>query len=384
MRYPIHRLQHDPTLRVIVGAYNQTLANKFSRKARRVATQVGLSLSKERNAAEDWETDAGGGLRAVGVGSGITGQGGDLILIDDPVKNREEADSPAYQERVWDWYRDDLYTRLEPGGAVVLIQTRWNQADLAGRILDSEDGPNWTVLRLPALAEPGDLLGRRPGEALCPARFDEEALAGIRTVLGPRSFAALYQGDPQPLEGGFIKTAPIEIVDVIPREARRVRYWDLAATANDDSDWTSGVLMARAGDLFYIEDVVHGQWSVGARNQQIIETARRDREKFAGEVVTWGPQDPGAAGVEAAEAFVRMLVGYSVKTERVTGSKQVRAEPFAAQCEGGNVKIRRSKFTETVLEQYRLFPAGHDDIVDASSGAFAKLAGGGRLLLWGA
>ncbi|NLE76759.1 MAG: terminase, partial [Chloroflexi bacterium] len=196
VRYPVWRLAHEPGLRVIVGAYNQTLANKFSRKARRVAQGAGLRLSPERSAVEDWELARGGSLRAVGVGGGITGQGGDLIVIDDPVKSREEANSEAYRERVFDWYTDDLYTRLEPGGAAILIMTRWHEDDLAGRILRSEDGPNWEALSLPAEAEEGDVLGRAVGEALCPARYDVAALREIRTVLG-RSYWALYQQRPQ-------------------------------------------------------------------------------------------------------------------------------------------------------------------------------------------
>jgi hypothetical protein len=116
VRYAAYRLKRDPELRVIVGAYNQILANKFSRKSRRIA-EGRIELSRDRTAVEDWETAVGGGLRAVGVGSGVTGMGGNLIIIDDPVKSREEAESEAYRERVWDWYRDDLYTRLEPDGA---------------------------------------------------------------------------------------------------------------------------------------------------------------------------------------------------------------------------------------------------------------------------
>lgn len=120
VRYPAWRLEDNPELRIIVAAYNQTLANKFSRKTRRIVRSR-LPLSTERNAAEDWETTKGGGVRAVGVGGGVTGQGGDLIIIDDPVKNREEADSLTYRDKVWDWYTDDLYTRLEPGAAMILI-----------------------------------------------------------------------------------------------------------------------------------------------------------------------------------------------------------------------------------------------------------------------
>ena len=129
IRYPVYRLECEPSMRVILGAYNATLAQKFSRKARNVA-RTRLALNTERTAVEDWETTAGGGLRAVGVGGGVTGMGANLVIIDDPVKSREEAESATYRDRCWDWYRDDLYTRLEPDGAIVLIQTRWHEDDL--------------------------------------------------------------------------------------------------------------------------------------------------------------------------------------------------------------------------------------------------------------
>jgi len=203
VRYPVWRLERNPQLQVIIAAYNQFFANKFSRKARRIAARR-MVLAGDRNAVEEWETQAGGGLRVVGVGGGVTGQGADLCIIDDPVKNREEAESPVYREKVWDWYTDDLYTRLEPGAAVVLIQTRWHVDDLAGRILKSDDAPNWTVINLPAEAEDGDPLGREVGEALCPERYDKAALADIRRVL-QSAYAALYQQRPVPAEGAVFK-----------------------------------------------------------------------------------------------------------------------------------------------------------------------------------
>ena len=385
VRYPIHRIQQDPALRVIVGAYNQRLASSFSRKARRVAVQVGIPFAADRKATEDWETEEGGGLRAVGVGSGVTGAGGHLIVIDDPVKSRQEAESQSYRDRVWDWYRDDLYTRLEPKGAMVLIQTRWHVDDLAGRILASEDGPNWTVLRLPALAEEGDPLGRPVGAALCPDRYDETALAKIRTVLGSRSFAALYQGSPRAAEGGAIKTAFIQYVDAVPRAATRIRYWDKAATERGKGgDASAGVLMARDDKgLFYVEDVVVGQWSALERDQVIRQTAERDRQRYGGEVSIWGEQEPGSGGKESAEAMVRLLAGHPIATERSTGSKEVRAQPFAAQCEAGNVKMLRGPWNADYISELSMFPMGdHDDQVDASSGAFNKLAESYSLILW--
>lgn len=215
VRYPVWRMECDPSLTVIVGAYNKLLATSFSRQARRIARER-LALDDERTAADEWQTVAGGIYRAVGVGTGVTGKGARLIIVDDPTKSREEANSAAYRERVWDWYRDDLYTRLEPGGAIILIMTRWHEDDLAGRILESEDAPNWTVISLPALAEANDPLGRAEGAALWPARFDVTDLERIRTVLGTASFTALYQQRPTALEGGLFKREFFKIVDVVP------------------------------------------------------------------------------------------------------------------------------------------------------------------------
>lgn len=374
IRYPVWRLQKDPEMRVVVAAYNQTLANKFSRKSRRIAQNVGLALSKERTAVEDWETVEGGGLRAVGVGGGITGQGGNLIVIDDPIKSRKEANSKTYRDWVWDWYTDDLYTRLEPDAAIILIMTRWHEDDLAGRILASEDEENWELISLPAEAEANDPLGRKPGEPLCPDRYDLKELKSIRSVLG-RSYHALYQQTPREQEGDIFKRSWFEIIKEVPAVAKRVRYWDLAATQGD-GDYTVGTLIAKTDEgLFCIEDVVRGQWSSGERDKNIKQTAALDAENYGNRVKVWIEQEPGSSGVDASNAMIKKLVGYSVRADRVTGDKKTRADPFAAQCEAENVKIKRAKWNEDWFDEITSFDSGaHDDQVDSASGAFSKLS----------
>ena len=380
VRYPLYRLNMDPELRVIVGAYNATLAGKFSRKARGLAEHAGIALSDERTAVEDWETTAGGGMRAVGVGGGVTGQGGDLIVVDDPVKNREEAESEVYREKVWSWYTDDLYTRLEPGGALVLIMTRWHMDDLAGRILASEDGPNWTVVNLPALALEDDLLGRAPGEALCPERYDEPALASIRGVMGEYSFAALYQQDPRPRDGNMFPRSKVEIVDAVPAEARlRVRYWDKGGGPTGDP--TAGVRMATTTErtVFYIEDVVHARVTIDDRNRLMRQTAELDGQGVRG----WVEQEPDSGGKESAQLTVRGMSGYPYFAETVSGDKIVRADPLAAQWQAGNIKLVRGPWNKAYLDEMEAFPSGvHDDQVDASSGAFNKLALSRQMNWW--
>ena len=383
VRFPAWMLEKDPTRRFIVGSYNQTLANKFSRKTRRIAIERGVQLAQDRTAVDDWETTEGGGLRSIGVGGGITGHGANLIIIDDPVKNREEAGSQVYRDKVYDWYTDDLYTRLEPGGSIILIMTRWHEDDLAGRILNSEDGANWDIVNLPAIAEEDDQLGREIGQPLCPERYNLDDLQKIKVVLG-RSFSALYQQSPQEQEGDMFKRSwfyPLE--DTSPKNMMRVRYWDKAAT-QDGGDWTAGTLMGydKENGLFYIEDVVRGQWSSGKRDNVILDTTYSDKRRY-GNVRTMWEEEPGSAGKDSSAAMYKLLVGYPIEADKVTGPKEIRAEPFAAQCEARNVKLVKGKWIDSWIDELTSFPNGaHDDQVDSGSGAFNKLAKVSPLILF--
>jgi predicted phage terminase large subunit-like protein len=374
VRYSAWRLERDPATPIILGAYNQDFANDLSRKVRRIAGRR-IALSSEHRAVNHWETVMGGGFRAAGVGAGVTGRGAKLILIDDPVKNREEAESETYQERVWGWYKSDLYTRQNPGGCAFILQmTRWAQLDLAGRILNSKDAPNWTVVRFPAEAEEDDPLGREVGEALCPGLWPLYELRGFRTVLGDRDYESLYQQNPIPPEGNKFKRGWFEIVDAAPVEADRVRFWDKAAS-EDEGDYSAGTLIARTKDgLFYIEDVVSGQWSDLERDKVIKQTAKLDAQKYGNIVQIWGEQEPAGSGKDSARAFIRMLAGYPVYAEVSSGSKEVRAQGMAAQTEAGNVKLVSGDWNTRFLDIACAFPSGAtDDEIDSACLAFNKL-----------
>jgi predicted phage terminase large subunit-like protein len=370
IRFPVWWLLSQPTDRAIIGAYNATLAAKFSRKARRIARHAGLHVSDERSAVEDWETLEGGGMRAVGVGGGITGQGGNLIAVDDPVKSREEAESPVYRERVWEWWTSDLWTRREPGAAVVLTMSRWHEDDLAGRILNGPDGDEWTLLSLPALAEADDPLGRAEGQALCPDRFDEEALKATRLVIGDYAFSALYQQNPTPREGRMFPRELVQIVDAVPAERRMLRCWDKAGS-EASGDWTAGVKLSEHGGIYYIEDVDRCRREALLRRQRMRITAELDGTNCPVHI----EQEPGSGGKDSAADDIRMLAGFAVTAAPVTGDKVVRAMPFAAQWQAGNVRILRGDWNREYLDEMERFPHGaHDDQVDGSSGAFNRLA----------
>lgn len=401
LRWIAWTLGRHPDWPLIFASYGADLAWEKSAEARNIvggeefAEVFGSTATKETagrggpvgldrgsRSASRWRI-AGrrGGLVAQGVGGPITGKGGKIVVVDDPVKNREEADSPTIRERVWQWYTSTLRTRLEPGGRMVLVMTRWHEDDLAGRLLglaaSDAAADQWRVVSLPALAEDaGDPLGRQVGEALDPQRYDAAALARIRASIGSRDWAALYQQRPAPLAGGLFKRQWLGIVEAGPAVARRVRYWDKAGTSGG-GDYSAGVRVAVTPDgLWFVEDVVRGQWSALARNQVMLQTAQLDGPQVA----IWLEQEPGSGGKESAELSVRQLAGFGVRAEPVTGDKLVRAQPLAAQCEAGNVRLVRGAWNAAYIDELCVFPNGeHDDQVDASSGAFNKLARPGGL-----
>jgi len=375
VRYAAYCLENEPADNVLITGYNERFSRRLSRKARTVASSR-IKLASDKKAEDEWATPEGGVMMARGVGSPPTGTGFRRIIIDDPIRRREDAESETYREKVWDWYTDDLYTRLEPGGAIVLVMTLWHEDDIGTRAVASEPG-RWTVLKLPAIAEEDDLLGRAPGEALWPARYTVADLKRIKDVLtqneGERSWLALYQQQPTAREGAFFKVGQFRFIDGVPPVVRSVRAWDIAATEND-GDYTAGPKVGlQANGRYVVMDVVRGRWATDERNQRIRETAEMDGTT----VRIHGPQDPGAAGKDAAQAFVRMLAGFPVRCEPVSGAKELRADPFSAQVNAGNVDIVRADWNSAFIEELRAFPGGkYDDQVDGVSDAFTDLATG--------
>ena len=387
VRFPAYWLGRRPDDPVIVTSYAASLAYSKSRYARQVVESQefaelfpGIATNRESRAVDHWELEPPrrGALLAAGVGGPITGHGAMLGIIDDPVENWEQAQSEAYRNRAWDWYRGTFRTRIWEDGAILLIMTRWHEADLAGQLLARDEG-EWTVLRLPALSEgDGDPLGRPEGEPLSPGRYSKQELESLQRDVGSLAWASEYQGTPRAPEGNRFKRYWFEIVPGSAAQAFRVRYWDKAGT-RDGGDWTAGVLMSWVpGSYWYVEDVVRGQWSSLERETVIRRTAEADSDRY-GPVEIWLEQEPGSGGKDSAEYTIRNLAGFAAYAERASGTKEVRAEPFAAQCEAGNVKLVRGDWNERYLDELTVFPNGlHDDQVDASSGAFNRLLGLGQ------
>lgn len=400
-RLPAFILGQDPDVPIIAASYGADLARRMNRDVQRIMDdkayrslfpETKLFGSNVRTVAQgSWLRNSdmfevveyNGYYRGAGVGGAITGMGMRYGLIDDPLKNRQDANSPTIRQKIWDWYTSTFRTRLAPGGGILVTMTRWHEDDLAGRLLDlaasDPDADQWTVLTLPAIAEEpiADYDQRQPGEALWPTRFDTNELAKTRVSLGSYDWNSLYQQRPTPPEGGMFKRAWFEMVDEAPFYNVRVRYWDKAGTEGGGA-YSCGVLMTFEEKTFrfYIEDVVRGQWSALERETIIKQTAIADNARYRN-VEIWQEQEPGSGGKESAEATVRNLVGYIIRTERVTGDKVTRAQPYAAQCEANNVKLVKGEWNTAYLNELASFPFGtYKDQVDASSGAFNKLAEG--------
>jgi predicted phage terminase large subunit-like protein len=394
VRFPAFWLGQRPDDPVILSSYGASLAERHSAEARSCVESddyaelfPGVQTRQDSRSKQLWRiVGKRGGMLAVGVGGPVTGHGAYLGIIDDPFENWKQAQSLTVRNHVWDWWRGTFRTRIWENGAIILVMTRWHEDDLAGRLL-SEQGERWTILRLPALAETQkerdeshdllglpqglpDPLGREAGAALCPRRFSAAALVEIRRDVGGVVWSAEYQATPRQPEGNKFKREWFGIVDAVPKEARRVRYWDNGGS-DGSGDYTTGVLMAESQGQYFVEDVVRGQWSDLAREQVKRLTAEMDGP----EVEIWNEQEPGSGGKDSANVTKRNLAGFSVHTEIASGSKEVRAGPFAAQCEARNVFLKRAHWNAAYINELCAFPNGtNDDQVDGSSGGFGKLA----------
>ncbi len=373
-----------PDKRVILTSYEAGFAELWGAKARDILAEFGwlfgVKISKDSAAASHWDVKGhAGGMDTAGIGGPITGKGADVLIIDDPIKNQEEADSSKYREKIWDWFQTTAYTRLEPKGAIILVMTRWHPDDLAGRLVRQMDsgGEHWEVVSLPALAEENDLLKRMPEEPLWPTRFDKEALLVKKKTLGPRRWAAMYQQRPVPQEGTMFRREWFgEPVNDYPKDAHLVRYWDLAAT--EEGDYTAGVLVAEKDGIYHVIDVQRFRLTAARVEQRIRQIAEQDLER--GDVAIYMEQEPGASGKIVIDHYARsVLQGFTFKCDKTSGSKVSRARPVSSAAELKNVKLVQGTWIGAFLEEADVYPHGeYDDQIDALSGAFAMLAAAAR------
>lgn len=369
--------------RFIGAAHEQGLAVRDTRKMRTLINSDWyqqlwpLALSGDQNQKLYYENEHTGFRQACAVSS-ITGRRGDTIALDDP-HSVESATSDAHRETALRVFQETIPTRLNNPNtsAIVVIMQRLHEMDVSGYILES--GLGYEHLCLPMEFEPErrcvTSLGfqdprKEDGELLFPERFSRETVERDKKVMGQYAVAGQFQQRPAPRSGGFFKWEKLDIIEAAPKVIRTIRYWDKAGTEGGGAR-TAGVKMGVTADGQYIVlDVVKGQWAAPERERAIRQTAELDGKG----VKIWIEQEPGSGGKESAESTIRNLAGFTIKSERPTGDKAVRAEPYSVQVEAGNVKLLRGDWNKDFIDEHKTFPVGKfKDQIDAASGGFNRL-----------
>lgn len=390
--YGAYRIERRPATRLLICSYNQVMADKFSRKIRTLTRDRGVALSLERDSAREWETIDGGGVRALGAGTGAASIDADGIIIDDPIGSRGDAESQATRDAVWDWITNDILARCEPHTWVVMQMSRWHKDDPSGRLQDRQAG-RWHLVDLPGRAikyDPSkpltadnkpDELGRAEGEALWPELRGSDWLDEKRAELNEYGFASLIQGRPRPREGGMFQWDWWQLIPEAPLKGRVVRYWDLAGTdaiGGNDPDWTSGAAASRMPDKrTALLDMARFRCGVFERDAKIEQVAREDKATYGVQrLVWWIETEAGIDGKRRTAVLVRRIqaLGITVYTEHPTGDKVFRAEPLASKAQAGNVVLVKGEWNDAFRTEAADFPFGtHDDQIDSAGAADSKL-----------
>ncbi len=373
-------LGHYPTWEFIQCSYSGSLANKFSRNVRGILRDplyegiFNTRLNKDTQGQEMWETTEGGGLLAAGVGGPITGNGAHILCIDDPVKNREEAESATQREGTWDWYTSTAYTRLAPGGGILVIQTRWHDDDLSGRLLKKQkdgEGDTWDVVEYPAVAERDERF-RKKGEALHPERYDEKALARIRKV-SERDWWALYQQKPIADEGAYFTRDMFDfyLEDDRPPDDEMVFYdaWDLAVATKEHNDFSVGI---KAGfdrdEHLWFTDLLRLNVDTMELVEHIIDLHQKRKSQITG--IERGQIDQAIGPFLDKRIRERKAWGLFVEPLKPgKRDKVLRARPIQGMARQGYVHLPHPSWCPWVndfVNELLRFPAGaFDDQVDA-------------------
>ena len=390
--YPCWHLGRHPRTQIVQTTYAHPLSLAHSRLARkiflsdeynRIFPETKYQASREsqdkvseiRQAADEWGTGDDGHYYAVGVGGGLTGRGADIAIIDDPIKNREEANSETVREKVWAWYQSTLYTRLSPDAALLLVMTRWHPDDPAGRIMErlakGEDDEPWEIINLPAWDEAQE-------EALWPERWPTEKLKRIRNAIGEYEWNSLYMGQPVLRGGNILKVDRIITHNDTAQfpASGYVRAWDLASTgkerAKDNPDYTAGAKVALTIDgegqeHLWVHDISAGQWEVTYRDSVIVQRAHDDGAGVAIGIEAVGGYKDSVKHLRkriAAQGMSRTVKAISGKD--LAGDKVARATPVEAIIEGGRMHMLRGDWNDLFIQQAREFPTGkHDDLIDS-------------------
>lgn len=377
--FPSWFIGKNPSRRVIEVSYGDSLARKFGRLNKLKINEYGIYLfdirvTDDNASMTNWGIDGHrGGMICAGIGGPITGEGADLLIVDDPIKNRKEADSQAYRDMVWNEWTNTLLTRLHPNGAVIIILTRWHEDDLVGRILKNpEDAEEWTIINLPALAEGDDQLGREPGQALWPEHgYDEKWAKGKKKAVGTRTWDSLYQQRPSPDGGKIFKRDWWRYYRKLPADLDEViQSWDCAFKDLSSSNYVVGQVWGRKGANKYLMDQIRDKMDFTV-TIMAIQTMSAKWPMARLKLVEDKANGP------AVIATLRSKVPGLVPVQPL-GSKVARAIAASPDVEAGNVYLPDPSIAPWIHdfeEEHASFPNGvYDDQVDCTSQALNRFA----------
>ena len=380
----------NPNLKTIFGSYSDDLGVRVNLNLQRMIDSyryriafpnTKLNTSNTSSDSARWIRNSSlleyvgydGSFRNTTVMGQINGLGLDFGVIDDPMKGRAEAMSKTIRDKTWAWMTDDFFGRFSDKAGLLMIMTRWHLDDPLGRWIEAF--PNTKVLRYPAVAE-RDETYRKKGGALFPRLKPIEFLNERRKVLTQSGWQSIYQQSPIAAGGDMFPTERFNVIASVDRREikRSVRYVDKASSTGEGDYTCASLVHEMKNGTTVVEDVIRGQWGSLERDERIMQAAVGDKA-LCQRYELWFEQEPGSGGKESAEASVRKFKGFTVKLDKVTGSKEVRAEPYAAQVQAGQVSIKAAGWNREFLQEHEEFPNGrNDDQVDATAGAFNKLA----------
>lgn len=389
--FPAWYLGHKPDNRIILASYEADFAATWGAKARNILVEHGkelfdIEVSSDSAARNRWDiTGHAGGMATAGVGGPITGKGAHVFIIDDPIKNNKDAKSKTQRDHIDEWYKSTAYTRLEPGGSMIIIQTRWNEDDLSGRRLQAmaDGGEKWEVLDFPAIAKSDDILGRKVGEALFPRRYPVDVLLHIKQNLGSYWWHALYQQKPTPDGGDIFKRSWFRYFNenenyytlhtpegdnlIKKSETWVFQTCDPAATEKETSDYfvLSTWAVTKNNDLLLLE--VFREKAETVKHEHIMNTAYQK----------WNPKFQGVENKTFGLNIIQKCVtlGLPIKPLKADTDKVSRARPLSARYETGSVYHRQNTPWLVDFEDELIsFPNGkHDDQVDTASYAYLSI-----------
>jgi len=381
LRFPCWYLAKHPEDYIVQAGYAESIALAHSRQARDIFISQRMAklfpdiryrperagqemVVPERQAAHEWGTKQGGSYYAVGIGGGLTGRGFNIGIIDDPVKDEEEAASQTIRDKVWDWYQRVFRTRAEPGASIIVVMTRWHQEDLVGRLLKQADedpaSDQWEVLHFPAI---------EGNQALWPERYSIEVLRKIQSSIGSRAFESLYQGNPTVAEGQIIKREWWKYYSERPNFLRIIHSWDTAFKDKTQNDYSVCTVWGEAQNAYYLLDV----WRDKVEFPELKRVAIALYERDMPNLVLVEDKASGQSLIQELQRNTRIPV-LPVKVDRDKIARVYAATPII---EAGKVFLpENAHWLFDYIEELSAFPnTEHDDQVDSTTQVLSYLKG---------